>query len=83
MEPTGPAWVPVAMFFSAVLLQQAGRSHMTAAGLSTTLFSDEQQCVTVPGGGLQTPPSDRRPGGHQSYRLPNGVALRVIRPDSV
>ena len=64
-----------------VLLQQAGRSGMTAARLSTALFGDEEHCVTVRAevsrlrrviGGLVTT---------NPYRLADGVTLSVVPPD--
>jgi len=64
-----------------VLLQRSGRQGMTAAGLSTALFGDEEHCVTVRAeisrlrkvvGGLVTT---------NPYRLADGVTLSVLRPD--
>jgi hypothetical protein len=64
-----------------VLLEQAGRSGMTAAQLSTALFGDEDHCVTVRAevsrlrraiGGLVTT---------NPYRLAEGVTLSVVRPE--
>ncbi|MGY1836584.1 transcriptional regulator [Blastococcus sp. SYSU DS0510] len=62
-----------------VLLQRAGRAGLTAAGLSTALYGDEEHCVTVRaevsrlrrvvGALVATAP----------YRLASGVTLSVVR----
>ncbi|MGY1722130.1 GAF domain-containing protein [Blastococcus sp. SYSU DS0533] len=62
-----------------LLLQRAGRAGLTAAGLSTALYGDEEHCVTVRaevsrlrrviGGLVATTP----------YRLADGVSLSVVR----
>jgi hypothetical protein len=65
-----------------VLLSRAGRAGLTAAGLSTALFGDDEHCVTVR---AEVSRLRRAVGGLVStnpYRLADGVVLTVVRPES-